>query len=345
MTRDQAVELLRHSDLHELGRLADAEVHRRFPDNIRTYIIDRNINYTNICQTECQFCNFSRRLNDPSGTVISEIELLEKIKELYALGGRQILLQGGHNPNLSFEWYTNLLKTIKSHFSDAHIHGFSPPEIIFFSNQFGKSVEWTLNSLQGEGLDTIPGGGAEILVDRVRKLISPKKCSADDWLNVMKTAHKLGIRTTATMMFGHIETLEERIEHLDKLRTLQDETKGFTAFIGWTFQHKGTMLEKNFTKEFHPASVQDYLRTLAVSRLFLDNFENLQASWVTQGLSVGQIALKFGANDFGSLMIEENVVASTGTQFHTTESELRDYIHRAGFVPSRRDCYYNRLGM
>jgi cyclic dehypoxanthinyl futalosine synthase len=263
------------------------------------------------------------------------------VRELVEVGGIQILIQGGHHPGLPFAWYLQLLREMKSHFPMVHIHGFSPPEILYFSRRFEMPVDRIINELRQAGLNTIPGGGAEILVDRVRRVTSPNKYSADDWLGVMRVAHKVGMRTTATMMFGHVETPAERIEHLDRLRRLQDETHGFTAFICWTFQPYGTRLAAEY--DLHPASVQEYLRTLAISRLFLDNFDNLQASWVTQGPSVGQVAMKFGANDFGSLMLEENVVASTGVRFRIKENELREYIQRAGFTPARRNCYYELI--
>lgn len=338
MTSDEAVELLRVADLHELGARADAEVRRRFPGPVRTYIVDRNINYTNVCSSGCLFCNFHRDPDDPEAYVLTREQLLAKIQELVDVGGIQVLLQGGHHPGLPFEWYLDMLRAIKSHFPRVHVHGFSPPEILFFSRRFEKRVETVIGELQAAGLDTIPGGGAEILADRVRRLVSPNKYRADDWLDVMRTAHRLGMRTTATMMFGHVETLEERIEHLAHLRELQDETGGFTAFICWPFQATGTRLAREHTVRL--ASVQDYLRTLAVARLFLDNFDNVQASWVTQGPAVGQVAMRFGANDFGSLMLEENVVASTGVRFRITEEELREYLRRAGFEPCRRNCYY-----
>jgi len=338
LTTEQALHLLLHADLHDLGQRADREVRRRFEHNVRTYIVDRNINYTNVCTSGCKFCSFCRKPSDSDAYVLTCDQVLEKIRELVEVGGIQILLQGGHHPGLRFDWYLHLLREVKSHFPQVHIHGFSPPEIVFFSHQFSMPVEKILNELHQAGLSTIPGGGAEILVDRVRQLASPNKCSSDDWLGVMRTAHKLGMRTTATMMFGHVETPAERIEHLDRLRQLQDETGGFTAFIGWTFQPYGTRLAEEF--HLRAASVQDYLRTLAVSRLFLDNFDNIQASWVTQGPAVGQVALKFGANDFGSLMLEENVVAATGVHFRIKEEELREYITHAGFQPARRNCYY-----
>lgn len=340
MTAGDALELLTHCDLHALGALTDAEVRRRFATPVRTYIVDRNINFTNICTSGCSFCNFCRTIDDTREGYVLPIEaILEKIQELVDLGGRQVLMQGGLHPSLSFKWYLELLRTIKSHFPHIHLHSFSPPEIIHFSKLYGMPLDEVLTRLQTAGLDTLPGGGAEILVDRVRQIISPRKATTQEWLAVMEHAHRLGMRTTATMMFGHVETLAERIDHLQKIRDLQDRTGGFTAFIPWPFQPKGTRLAAQWNIQFS-VSVQEYLRTLAVSRLFLDNVENIQASWVTQGPAVGQVALKFGANDFGSLMLEENVVASAGVRFHLREDELRGYIIQAGYQPSRRDCYY-----
>ena len=341
LSEGQAVQLCRGTDLHDLGRRAQAETNRRHRERVRTYIVDRNVNYTNVCRSACAFCNFSRPPGHEEAYVLSEDELFAKVDELVALGGRQILLQGGLHPDLPFEWYLQMLRALKRHTPDLHVHGFSPPEIVHFAKLFGKSIRQVIVELVEAGLDTLPGGGAEILVDRVRETISPGKCTADEWLDVMSQAHRLGVRTTATMMFGHIETIEDRIEHLSRLRRLQDRTHGFTAFICWTFQPRGTRLAREFT--LAPASVQDYLRMLAVSRLFLDNFDNLQASWVTQGPAIGQLALEFGANDFGSLMLEENVVASAGTRYHLRERQLRTLIEQAGYVPARRNCLYQIL--
>jgi len=340
LTTEDAIALYRRVDLHELGRLADAETVRRHGDRIRTYVVDRNINYSNVCTAGCRFCNFSRPAGHEQAYVLSIEQILGKIDELAGLGGRQVLLQGGLDPQLPFEWYLDMLGGLKGHYPDLHVHGFSPPEIVHFSKRFEKPIRQVIGELVDAGLDTIPGGGAEILADRVRRALSPGKCTADEWLDVMVEAHGLGLGTTATMMFGHIETIAERIEHLNRLRQVQDETGGFTAFICWTFQADGTQLSRD-DPTIVPASVQEYLRTLAVSRLFLDNFDNLQASWVTQGPAVGQVALEFGANDFGSLMLEENVVASAGACYHLTESQLRDLIEQAGYTPARRDCYYN----
>jgi len=336
----EAVTLYRQASLHELGRYAQAEAERRHPGSTCTYVVDRNINYTNVCTGRCMFCNFQRPLGHDEAYVLGHDQLLAKIDELIALGGRQILLQGGMHPALPFEWVLDMLRCLKSHYRDLHIHGFSPPEIVHFSQRHGESIARVIAELLEAGLDTIPGGGAEILVDRVRRRLSPGKCTADQWLGVMAQAHAMGVRTTATMMFGHIETIDERIEHLSKLRRLQDETGGFTAFICWPFQPNGTALARQ-VPTIRKTAVQDYLRTLAVARLLLDNFDNVQASWVTQGPAVGQVALRFGANDFGSLMLEENVVASAGTRYRLTEPQMRNLINQAGYKPARRDCYYN----
>ncbi len=338
LTDQEALLLFRDADLHELGALADAETVKRHPGSVRTYIVDRNINYTNICGANCRFCNFHRPLGHDQSYVLAFDELLGKVDELFRLGGRQVLLQGGLHPTLPFDWYCDMLRTLKSAYPAIHIHGFSPPEIAHFAETHGKSDKRVLAELMDAGLDTMPGGGAEILVDSVRRAISGK-CDAQRWLDVMREAHGLGMRTTATMMFGHVETIADRIEHLSRLRELQDQTGGFTAFICWTFQSCGTELARDID-DLQPTSVQEYLRMLAVARLYLHNFENLQASWVTQGPAVGQVALKFGANDFGSLMLEENVVASAGTSYQLSETQLRQLIEQAGYKPKRRNCYY-----
>ena len=332
---DEGRSLLESSDLAALGEAADAVTRRLHPEPFRTYNIDRNINYTNICQSGCRFCAFSRKPGEADGYVIEPDALQEKIEETIALGGNQILLQGGMHPDLTIDWYEALLRDIKRRFPQINVHGFSPPEIDHIAAISGLSLGQVLARLKEAGLGSLPGGGAEILVDRVRREVSPCKTSADRWLEVCRTWHGLGGRGSATMMFGHVETLAERIEHLDRLRTLQDETHGFTAFICWTFQPGNTALQ-----ELPKLGSDDYLKTLAVSRLYLDNFANLQASWVTQGLAVGQRALRFGANDFGSLMIEENVVAAAGTSFRTTEAEIRRVIAEFGYTPRRRNVFY-----
>ncbi len=334
--REEALALF-ELDLFELGMLA-REVRRRLhPEPIVTYVVDRNINYTNVCVSGCKFCAYYRPPGDPEGYVLSREELARKIEETLALGGYQILLQGGLHPDLPLSFYEEMLSFIKERFPQVHVHAFSPPEIIFLSRLEGISVEEVLRRLIAAGLDSIPGGGAEILVDRVRRRLSPRKCTAEEWLTVMRTAHKLGLRTTATMMFGHIETLSDRVEHLLRLRELQDETGGFTAFIPWPFQPGNTALS---TPKTTPV---EYLKMLAVSRIVLDNIPNLQASWVTQGPKVAQVALEFGANDFGSTMIEENVVAATGVSHRLSEEEIRRIIRAAGYEPRRRRMDYTLL--
>jgi cyclic dehypoxanthinyl futalosine synthase len=335
LSADEGLALLESHNLAALGRAADAATRRLHPERFRTYNIDRNINYTNICTSGCRFCAFSRKVGDADGYVISSDELNRKIEETIALGGRQILLQGGLHPKLTIDWYENLLRGIKGRFPQVNVHGFSPPEVDHIATISRLSIGDTLVRLKEAGLGSLPGGGAEILVDRVRHELSPCKTSADRWLEVCRTWHDLGGRGTATMMFGHVETPADRIEHLERLRQLQDQTHGFTAFICWTFQPGNTALADR-----PKAGAFEYLKTLAVSRLFLDNFPNLQASWVTQGLPVGQLALHFGANDFGSLMIEENVVAAAGTSFRTTEGEIRGAISGAGYTPMQRNVFY-----
>ena len=321
--------------LAALGRAADAVTRRLHPEPFRTYNVDRNINYTNVCTSGCRFCAFSRKAGDADAYVISRDELHAKIEETIALGGNQILLQGGMHPDLKIEWYEELLRDVKRHFPQVNVHGFSPPEIDHVATLSGLSVDEVLERLKQAGLGSLPGGGAEILVDRVRRQVSPCKTSADRWLDICRQWHALGGRGSATMMFGHVETLADRMEHLERLRRLQDETRGFTAFICWTFQPGNTALAG-----LPKAGAFEYLKTLAVSRLFLDNFANLQASWVTQGLAVGQLALRFGANDFGSVMIEENVVAAAGTSFRATEDEIRRQITSAGYSPRKRNVFY-----
>jgi cyclic dehypoxanthinyl futalosine synthase len=332
---DDGVQLFRSDDILSLGQAADAIRQRIHPEGCVTYIIDRNINYTNICSSGCKFCAFYRRENDPDAYVLSKAELGKKIQETIDLGGVLILMQGGLHPALKLEWYEDLLRWIKSNYK-IHVHAFSPPEIVFFAKINKMSLQEIILRLKEAGLDSIPGGGAEILTDRSRGLISPGKCTADEWLEVMRQAHNTGLRTTATMMFGHVESYEERVEHLIKVRDLQDETGGFTAFICWTFQPNNTRLA-----HIPPVGSFEYLKTLAISRLMLDNFANLQASWVTQGPKIGQIALKFGANDLGGTMIEENVVRATGAGYHhTPPDEMTRWIEEMGYVAKQRDFYY-----
>lgn len=329
--------LLAHGDLMQLGGLADWVRRRHHPQLIVTFVSDRNINYTNACISGCLFCAFYRRPGHEAAYVIDREILCKKIEETIRLGGTQILLQGGMNPDLDLDWYIDILAFIKSRF-DIHIHGFSPPEIFFLAEKSGKPIETVIQHLVAAGLGSIPGGGAEILVDRVRKLISPHKCTADQWISVMRAAHMAGLRSTATMMFGHFETDADIMEHLDRIRSLQDEASeagGFTAFIPWSFQPANTRID------VIPASAVRYLRVLAVSRIFLDNIKNIQASWVTQGDKIAQLSLSFGANDFGSTMIEENVVAAAGVTFRLNADQIRRLITDAGYTPVQRDCFYH----
>jgi cyclic dehypoxanthinyl futalosine synthase len=337
VSREEAVSLLRDGDFLELGMLADAVRWRKHPEPVVTYIIDRNINYTNVCSAQCAFCAFYRDLPSAEGYVLGKDELTRKIEETMALGGRQILLQGGLHPDLGIEFYEELFRWMKASFP-IWVHGLSPAEVQHIARVSRLTLEETLARLMNAGLDSIPGGGAEILSDRVRRIIGIAKGSTSQWLEVMETAHRLGMKTTATMMFGHVETLEERIDHLLHLRDLQDRTGGFTAFIAWTFQPENTALAGDELTSFQ------YLRTLAVSRIVLDNFPNVQASWVTQGSKIGQVSLRFGANDFGSLMIEENVVSAAGSHFRLTEAEMARAIQEAGFAPRRRTMSYEIVG-
>jgi cyclic dehypoxanthinyl futalosine synthase len=321
--------------LAAIGHAADAVTRRLHPEPIRTYNIDRNINYTNICTAVCDFCAFYRPPKHAEGYVLERDVLLEKIRETVDLGGDQILMQGGLHPQFSLQWYEELLADIKRRFPRVNIHGFSPPEIHHFTKISKLPLNTVLQRLKAAGLGSLPGGGGEILVDRVRRAITRGKVLTDDWLNVHRVWHELGGRSTATMMFGHVETLPERIAHLDRLRQLQDETRGFTAFICWTFQPEHTQMA-----DAAPAGSFDYLKTQAVSRLYLDNFPNIQSSWVTQGLKIGQLALLYGANDMGSLMIEENVVAEAGTVHYLTLDEIRGAIEEIGYQPRQRDVFY-----
>ncbi|HWC88588.1 MAG TPA: cyclic dehypoxanthinyl futalosine synthase [Pirellulales bacterium] len=338
LTPEEGLALLQSRDLASLGRAADAVTRRLHPENYRTYNIDRNINYTNVCSAVCDFCAFYRRPKDPEGYILDRESLLNKIQETVDLGGDQILMQGGMHPTLGLEWYEDLLQAIKARFPQVNIHGFSPPEIHAFTKVNKLSLRTVLERLKAAGLGSLPGGGAEILVDRVRGEITRGKVMTDDWLNVCRVWHELGGRGTATMMFGHVETLAERIEHLERLRQLQDETRGFTAFICWSFQPEHTALA-----HLGRAGAFEYLKTQAVGRLYLDNFPNIQSSWVTQGLKIGQLALCFGANDMGSLMIEENVVASAGTVHYLSLEQIQDAIREAGYIPRQRNVFYELI--
>ncbi len=332
----EALFLMDNADLHTMAGLASKKREALHPDPVVTFVVDRNINYTNICVAKCKFCAFYRSKDQAGAYIISKETLKEKIKETISLGGTQILLQGGMHPSLNIDYYMDLLKFIKN-VSPVHIHGFSPPEIVHIAHLSLKSITHVLEKLIDSGLDSIPGGGAEILVDRVRKQISPNKCSAEQWIDVMQTAHGLGLKTTATMMFGHIEKTEEIIEHLMKIRNLQDKTGGFTAFIPWTFQPENTMIN------VITATPVKYLKVLGLSRIVLDNVKNIQASWVTQGDKIAQVALFFGANDLGSTMIEENVVAAAGVKFRLPQKEMVRIIDSAGYKPVQRDCFYNQV--
>ncbi len=339
LTADEALDLYRHAPTYWLGRMADHVRRQKHPDGVVTYIIDRNVNYTNVCVARCNFCAFYRPVGHGEGYVLGFDEIFRKIDETRALGGVQLLLQGGHNPDLPIEWYEDLFRSVKARYPDFRLHALSPPEVIHLSRTSRLPVPTVIDRLIAAGLDSIPGGGAEILVDRVRKLLNCySKASADEWLDVMRHAHRAGLRTTATMMYGTVETDEERLEHLLRLRALQDETGGFTAFITWSYQPEHT--ERGGTE----ATGIDYLRTLAVARLVLDNFDNLQASWVTQGGKVGQLSLAFGANDMGSVMIEENVVRAAGAAYCMDEVEIVRNVEDAGFVARRRNMHYDVLG-
>src|SRR6187200_32815 len=338
ITSAEGLALLESRDLVTIGRAADEVTRRLHPESIRTYNIDRNINYTNICSAVCDFCAFYRGPKDPQGYVLPREVILEKVRETVELGGDQILMQGGLHPEFKLEWYEALLRDIKQHFPQVNIHGFSPPEIHHFTKVSKRPLREVLERLKAAGLGSLPGGGGEILVDRVREAMTRGKVMTDDWLNVHRVWHELGGRSTATMMFGHVETLAERIEHLERLRQLQDETGGFTAFICWTFQPDHTDMA-----HIAPTGSFEYLKTQAVSRLYLDNIPNIQSSWVTQGLKVGQLAITFGANDMGSLMIEENVVASAGTVHYLTLEQIKNAIRELGYSPRQRNVFYETL--
>ncbi len=369
ISEKEGINLLETSDLLTLGDMANRIREKLHPERKVTFVIDRNINYTNICINRCRFCAFYRDENDPEAYILSKDEIFRKIEETMALGGTQILLQGGLNPLLEIDYYVDLLSSIKKRFP-IHIHAFSPPEIIYFASRSDLTVREVLRILKDSGLDSIPGGGAEILVDRVRKIISPNKIRSDEWLEVMEIAHSLGIPSSATMMFGSVEKKSEIVKHLIRLRELQEKTGGFTAFIPWTFQPWNTELYQQlnppippFTKvsppypplekggergferkggeiKLYPATGVEYLKVLALSRIILDNFKNIQVSWVTQGPKMAQVALKFGANDFGSTMIEENVVSSAGTTYRMTKEEIIEIIRDAGYIPAQRNTLY-----
>lgn len=338
LTPEEGLALFDCHDLPALGRAADAVCRRLHPEPYRTYNIDRNINYSNICAAVCDFCAFYRKSTAADAYVLPREQIYQKIEETIALGGDQILMQGGLHPTLKLEWYEDLLCDLKARYPQVNLHAFSPPEIWFFHKLNKLPLREVLRRLKEAGLGSLPGGGGEILVDRVRKAITVNKCLTDEWLEVQRVWHELGGRSSCTMMFGHIETLAERIETLERLRQLQDETGGFTAFICWTFQPEHTAMS-----HLPPAGGHEYLRTQAIARLYLDNILNIQSSWVTQGLKIGQLALRFGANDMGSLMIEENVVAAAGTTHHLTLQQIRAAIRDAGYIPRQRNVFYEYI--
>jgi len=336
MTRQEALDLFASDDLIGIGMAADAVRRKLHPDGVVTYIIDRNINYTNFCTEYCSFCAFYRPMGHKEGYILDKQVIFDKIQETIDLGGTGILMQGGLHPDLKIEWYEDLFRSIKQRFT-IHLHCLSAPEVTNIADVSELSLRDTIARLRDSGLDSIPGGGAEILDDAVRHRISRLKCGVDEWMAVHRTAHQLGMRTTATMMFGCGETLDQRMNHFDLVRNLQEETGGFTAFIPWTFQRENTSLGR-FVKE--EATGVEYLKTLAISRLYLTNFLNVQSSWVTQGLKTYQVGLRFGGNDVGSIMIEENVVSQAGARNHASEEDLRRIIRDAGFVPKQRDTLY-----
>jgi cyclic dehypoxanthinyl futalosine synthase len=337
LTFDEGAKLFECNDLPALGRAADAVTRRLHPEPYRTYNIDRNINYTNVCAAVCDFCAFYRKSGDADAYVLPREELYRKVEETIALGGDQILMQGGNHPSLKLEWYEDLLRDLRARYPSVNLHAFSASEIWHFHKLNKLPVRTVLERLKAAGMGSLPGGGAEILSDRVRGAITVNKVMTQEWLQVHREWHRLGGRSTATMMFGHVETVAERVEHLQHIRDLQDETGGFTAFICWTFQPGHKMAD-------HPAAgAFEYLKTQAISRLYLDNLPNIQSSWVTQGLKVGQLALLYGANDMGSLMIEENVVAAAGTVYHLTLEEIKRAIRELGYVPRQRNVFYDLI--
>lgn len=335
----EALDFYERADLLEMGRQADARRWALHPDAVVTYIIDRNINYTNVCVADCGFCAFYRRPKDLEGYVLSYEQIGAKIDECKAIGGVQILFQGGHNPYIPFEWYLDLMRYIKRH-HPIHIHGFSPSEVVFFSERFHLPVAEVIRQLRAAGLDSIPGGGGEILVDAVRARVARKKAQTDAWLGVQEEAHRQGMKTSVTMMYGLGESNADRVEHLFRVREVQRRTGGFTAFICWPLQPEGTPMFAGHPK----TDAVTYLRTLAMARIVLDNVPNLQSSWVTMGHKIGQVALRFGANDYGSLMMEENVVSAAGTTYRTTLTEIERLISDAGYAPRPRRQDYSVIG-
>jgi cyclic dehypoxanthinyl futalosine synthase len=336
---EDALTLLRSRDLVAVGRVADELRNRKIDRRRVTFIVDRNVNYTNVCYTDCDFCAFYRRPGDTrEGYLLPKTVIFKKIEETLALGGTALLMQGGHHPDLGVEYYEDLFSSIKARYP-IHLHALSPSEIQHAARRSKLTIPQALTRLRDAGLDSLPGGGAEILVDRVRKIISPKKTTSGEWLGIMREAQRLGMSTTATMMYGHVETLEERVEHMRRIRDLQDELHGFRAFISWTFQRDGNRLGDVVSEEVRPTSF-DYLLTQAVSRIYLDNVDHIQSSWVTQGMKVGQVALSFGADDMGSVMIEENVVSAAGTTHRATAEDFVRAIKALGKTAVQRDTLY-----
>ena len=339
ITDEDALVLLRSRDLLDVGRAADELRNRKIDPRRVTFIIDRNVNYTNVCYTDCDFCAFYRRPGDTrEGYLLPKAVIFKKIEETLELGGTALLMQGGHHPDLGVDYYEDLFSSIKARYP-VHLHALSPSEIQHAARRSKVTTPQALTRLRDAGLDSLPGGGAEILVDRVRKIISPKKTTTAEWLGIMREAQRIGMSTTATMMYGHVETLEERVEHMRRIRELQDETRGFRAFISWTFQNDGNRLGAVVPRDAMPTSF-DYLLTQAVSRIYLDNVDHIQSSWVTQGMKIGQVALGFGADDMGSVMIEENVVSAAGTTHRTSAEELAHLIRSLGKIPVQRDTLY-----
>jgi cyclic dehypoxanthinyl futalosine synthase len=339
VTDEEALTLLRSRDLVAVGRVADELRNRKIDKRRVTFIVDRNVNYTNVCYTDCDFCAFYRRPGDTrEGYLLPKTVIFKKIEETLALGGTALLMQGGHHPDLGVEYYEDLFGSIKARYP-IHLHALSPSEIQHAARRSKLTIPQALTRLRDAGLDSLPGGGAEILVDRVRKIISPKKTTSGEWLGIMREAQRLGISTTATMMYGHVETREERVEHMRRIRDLQDELHGFRAFISWTFQRDGNRLGDVVSEEVRPTSF-DYLLTQAVSRIYLDNVDHIQSSWVTQGMKVGQVALSFGADDMGSVMIEENVVSAAGTTHRATAEDFVRAIKALGKTAVQRDTLY-----
>ncbi len=337
ISAEDALHLHDHADLLTLGRLADIVRRRKHPENRVTYIVDRNINPTNVCLTDCGFCAFYRSPGDPEAYVLSRSEIYDKVSELARLGGRQVLMQGGHHPRILSEWWGELISDLRERFPDVNSHALSAPELDHFAQYEKRPIEEVIRDLKAAGLGSVPGAGAEMLVERVRKIIAPKKTTTDRWLDVHRKIHEGGLRSSATMMFGHVETAAERVEHFQRVRDLQDETGGFTAFISWTCQPDGVPAEEDYPEKATPAV---YLRVQALSRIFLDNVDNIQTSYVTQGMKMGQMSLQFGANDFGGTMLEENVVSAAGCFHLSSVQTVEHLIQSAGFTPRQRNSWY-----